>query len=457
MLKRNHLAIVYITERTFWVGVSNKKSIDLYEVSWNGEDLTTPFSKLKEQFSVNEVKIILGNSLSQIAVLKQSKDKLNREAILTSVKELFAEDVQDLSFDWKSLEDMGDYALIEITAAPNFLLQHIKEAAATAKISITAIKPISVLLAEQTKELSKPHLIIWRKQEALALIAHEGFVYQARDIETYAPQRIQALLNFNLEHAGLPIEQAVLSWSEAALDQAKPAPEMPPTITATTQKELDVIKFFIEQKPGKGKDASVLDLLRENQPDLPEEEVIAPLLEEKPSPTILPPSKMPIRNFSLEGSSNPSPLRWLVIIILVLATAGATALGGYYFLTKPSDVAQTTSQISPSPIISPILEPTAEPIDLKTLTIEILNGSGVPGEAGKVESLLINAGFGDAQTGNADSYDYEKTEIMVSEKVTTEATQLITKALEEYELNPVEVSSSAAEFDISIVVGSTKK
>lgn len=457
MLKRNHLAIVYITDRTFWVGVSNKKSIDLYEVSWNGEDLTTPFSKLKEQFSINQVKIILGNSLSQIAVLKQPKDKLNREAILTSVKELFAEDVQDLSFDWKSLEDMGEYSLIEITAAPNFLLQHIKDAASTAKISIAAIKPISVLLAEQTKEVSKPHLIIWRKQEALALIAYEGFVYQARDIETYAPQRIQALLNFNLEHAGLPIEQAVLSWSEAALDQAKPAPEMPPTITATTQKELDVIKFFIEQKQPKGKDASVLDLLREPQSETTIDEEIKPIIEESPAPTILPTSKMPIRNFSLEGSNNPSPLRWLIIVMLVLATAGATAFGGYYLLSKPNQITDTTDQVSPTPLISPIVQPTAEPIDLTSLTIEIMNGSGVPGEAGKVASLLKNAGFGEAETGNADSYDYEETEVTVSEKVTTEATQLISKALEEYELNPIEVSSGSAEFDINVVVGSKKK
>jgi hypothetical protein len=166
---------------------------------------------------------------------------------------------------------------------------------------------------------------------------------------------------------------------------------------------------------------------------------------------------MPIRNFSLEGSNNPSPLRWLIIIVLVLATAGATAFGGYYLLSKPNQIANTTEQISPTPLISPIVEPTAEPIDLASLTIEILNGSGVPGEAGKVESLLKNAGFGEAETGNADSYEYEETEVTVSEKVTAEATKLITQALEAYELNPVEVSSESAEFDINIVVGSKKK
>lgn len=456
MLKHNKLAAVYITDRTFWVGVPNKKSIELYEVSWNGEDLTTPFAKLKEQFSINQVKIILGNALAQIAVLKQAKDKLNREAILDSVKELFAEDVQDLSFDWKSLEDMGDYSLIEITAAPNFLLQHVKDAASTAKISIVAIKPVSVLLAEQTKDITKPHLIIWRKQEALALIAYEGFVYQARDIETYAPQRIQALLNFNLEHAGLPIEQAALSWSEAALDQTKPAPEMPPTITATTQKELDVIRFFIDQKPSKGKDATVLDLLREKQPEPVVDEEL-PIAEEASTLPVLPHSKMPIRNFSLEGSNNPNPLRWLFIIVLVLITAGATALGGYYILTKPNNSPDSTDQVSPTPQIAPTVTPTAAPIDLESLKIEILNGSGVPGEAGRVETLLKSAGFGDAQTANADSYDYETTEISVGSSVAEEVKQTLTQALQTYELDPIAVSSGSAEFDISIIVGSKKK
>lgn len=457
MLKRNKLAAVYITDRTFWVGVPNKKSIELYEVSWNGEDLTTPFAKLKEQFAITQVKIILGNALAQIAVLKQAKEKLNREAILAGVKELFAEDVQDLSFDWKSLEDMGDYSLIEITAAPNFLLQHVKDAAATANISIVAIKPVSVLLAEQTKEITKPHLIIWRKQEALALIAYEGFVYQARDIETYAPQRIQALLNFNLEHAGLPIEQAVLSWSETALDQVKPAPEMPPTITTSTQKELDVIKFFIDQKLSKGKDAAVLDLLRDQQLEPPSDEVVPVVETDLTDPAVLPHSKMPIRNFSLEGSNNPNPLRWLLILMLVLITAGATAWGGYYFLTKSTNSPASTNQVSPTPLISPTVEPTPAPVSLESLKIEILNGSGVPGEAGRVETLLKAAGFGDAQTGNADSYDYETTEINVGLSVTDEAKQTLTRALEAYELDPITVSSGSAEFDISIIVGSKKK
>lgn len=456
MLNRSKLAVIYITDRTFWVGVPNKKSMELYEVSWNGEDLTTPFTKLKEQFSVTNVRIILGNSLAQVAVLKQAKEKLDRESILASVKEFFAEDVQDLSFDWRALDEIGDATLIEITAAPNFLLQHIKDAAHAAKITIEAIKPVGVLLAEQTKDISKPHLIIWRKQEALALIAFEGSVYQARDIETYAPQRIQALLNFNVEHAGLPIDQAIMNWSETALDQAKPAPEMPPHITSTTQKDLDVITFFAQQKLNKGKDASVLDLLREKESEpIPAE--VPSVMEETPTPITLPQSKMPIRNFSLEGSNNPSPLRWLVVVILVLLTAAATTLGGYYFLTKPNPTSENSSQVSPTPLISPTIEPTAVPLDLKTLKVEILNGSGVPGEAGKVASLIETAGFAQAQTGNADSYDYETTQIEVSETITDEVKQALIKALETYELDTITASSGSAEFDISIIVGSNKK
>lgn len=456
MLKQNNLALVYITDKTFWVGVPTKKQIDLYEVSWNGEDLTTPFAKLKEQFSISQVKIILGNTLAQVAVLKQANDKLNREDILSSVKELFAEDVQDLSFDWKKLEEMDDFTLIEVTAAPNFLLQHIKDAATGAKIKISAIKPVSVLLAEQTKDATTPHLLIWRKQEALALIAHEGFIYQSRDIETYAPQRIQALLNFNLEHAGLPIEQAIISWSETALDQAKSVPEMPPTITATTQRELDVIKFFAQQKQSKGNDASVLDLLRENKSN--EEESNPPLkvLTDQIEESVVP-SKMPIRNFSLDKSDGPSPNQWIVIAVLILLTAAATALGGYYFLNKPATSPDVSDQIIPTPEAQPTLEPSPEPVDIKTLKIEILNGSGVPGEAGRVNSLLTNAGFSQAETGNADNYDYESTQIEIGEKISQEVTDIVVDALGSYDLDPVKVSSGSAVYDISIIVGSSKK
>lgn len=456
MLNRSKLAVIYITDRTFWVGIPTKKSIDLYEVSWNGEDLTTPFAKLKEQFSVANVRIVLGNSLAQVAVLKQAKERLDRESILASVKEFFAEDVQDLSFDWRALDEIGDATLIEITAAPNFLLQHIKDAAQAAKITIEAIKPVGVLLAEQTKDIGKPHLIIWRKQEALALIAFEGSVYQARDIETYAPQRIQALLNFNVEHAGLPIDQATISWSGATLDQTKPTPEMPPHITSTTQKDLDVMSFFAGQKISKGKDANVLDLLRQKEPGTAAPEP-SKVVEEELPPIVLPQSKMPIRNFSLEGSDNQNPWRWVVVLILVLLTAGGTAFGGYYFLNKPNSQSESNEQVSPAPLVSPTTEPSPTPVDLATLKLKILNGSGAPGEAGRVESLLQTVGFGKAETGNADSYDYEQTQIEVNEHISEAITQTLIEALAAYELEPVKISSGAAEFDISIIVGSTKK
>jgi LytR cell envelope-related transcriptional attenuator len=67
--------------------------------------------------------------------------------------------------------------------------------------------------------------------------------------------------------------------------------------------------------------------------------------------------------------------------------------------TQPSatNAAQLTS--SPSATIAPSASP-------KSLAISVLNGSGVPGAAGKIADALTSAGFIHVTTGNAKTYTY---------------------------------------------------
>lgn len=70
---------------------------------------------------------------------------------------------------------------------------------------------------------------------------------------------------------------------------------------------------------------------------------------------------------------------------------------------------------TPTPTIAPM--PTATPtpvIDKTTLNIQVLNGSGIAGEASKMKTLLEEKGYTVEGTGNAKSYEYEQTEIQVT-------------------------------------------
>ena len=120
----------------------------------------------------------------------------------------------------------------------------------------------------------------------------------------------------------------------------------------------------------------------------------------------------------------------------------------------PSSTAETPQTISPSPAQSP--QPTAEQPapDRASVTIQILNGSGIPGKAGTVKDLLTGLGYQDIDTGNADTYDYDQTEISVADANTALLNLLIADLKSAYDLSDESTALSAdSEYDAIIIVG----
>jgi hypothetical protein len=69
---------------------------------------------------------------------------------------------------------------------------------------------------------------------------------------------------------------------------------------------------------------------------------------------------------------------------------------------------------TPTPTLEPTKTPTPTPkIEREKIKVKILNGGGVPGKATVVKNLLKEKGYEEILTGNADNFDYDKTEIQV--------------------------------------------
>ena len=88
----------------------------------------------------------------------------------------------------------------------------------------------------------------------------------------------------------------------------------------------------------------------------------------------------------MEESS--SRKKWIIIIIVALLLGAGVA--GFFFMrsssTQTATVSPTSAPIEQEPM--PTEEPTVKKEDLK---IKVLNGSGVVGEAGKVQKILEGA------------------------------------------------------------------
>lgn len=153
-------------------------------------------------------------------------------------------------------------------------------------------------------------------------------------------------------------------------------------------------------------------------------------------------------SFNFQRSSSPSvsspepkgSKRFLMLIIAVLVL-GAVIFAASRFLGSKGEDSQkanvtptpteviiltdtpspTPAEVSPTPKSSPTAtpKPTLNPVDPVTgldrsdLSVEVRNGGGVAGVAGKAADFLKNLGYKVTAIGNAETFDYEKTTIEV--------------------------------------------
>ncbi len=148
----------------------------------------------------------------------------------------------------------------------------------------------------------------------------------------------------------------------------------------------------------------------------------------------------PFQSYASRSSNNtprtPGKALYVVLFILLIVIIG---IGAAQFLSSRNNQLKDTAptaieyeeptDVSPSPTPEATEEDNTTPsptkaddetsdtvdkttgLDRKDLSIVVLNGSGVSGAAGKLSTKLKDLGYNVSSTGNADSSDYESTEI----------------------------------------------
>lgn len=164
----------------------------------------------------------------------------------------------------------------------------------------------------------------------------------------------------------------------------------------------------------------------------------------------------------VEKSGGPNT-KLILLVLLFLLIVGAVVGGVFYYKSKVSTAQPQgeTLQATPNPTATPTPNPEATPgaeLDLSKYALSILNGSGVPGEAGKVDEALKAAGFEDTKTGNADFYDFTTTTVSLKKEVPEAVFKKIKDALSDnytVEKEGTDLGESSS-YDIVIVVGTKK-
>lgn len=160
-------------------------------------------------------------------------------------------------------------------------------------------------------------------------------------------------------------------------------------------------------------------------------------------------------------------IKWIVALIgIVIIVAG----GAFFILqdvnnSDGSEVAGTstgdglTTFPTPEPSSSPTPEPTAtpEPVNKEDLKIEVLNGTGTPGDAGYLQKKLEDLGYTNTEAGNADEQDQTTTTITFSRDIPTNIVDELKSSLEGfYEDVTTRTSTLSDGVDIRITTGTRK-
>jgi len=165
----------------------------------------------------------------------------------------------------------------------------------------------------------------------------------------------------------------------------------------------------------------------------------------------------------IEQKSKPDFLRWILIGLVVLL--GLVIIGGGIFVYQKTlknkkkegiiiptpTPSSALSDITPAEEASPSPTPKISRIDLR---VKVLNGTGVPGAAGKVAELLEKLGWQEVRTGNADNFDYQKTVIQIKEDKKEYFDLLKEDLSSEYTVEEeLQTLSEDDSFDAVIIVG----
>lgn len=126
----------------------------------------------------------------------------------------------------------------------------------------------------------------------------------------------------------------------------------------------------------------------------------------------------------IENAINTEPIEeeiektnYLWVIIPTALLIGALVGGLITYFSGLSKLNSGNPSPSPTPTVAPtVATPTPTPVSTfkkDEIKIQVLNGSGVSGAAGKAKTLLEVAGYKNVDTGNASMSDLAQTEIAI--------------------------------------------
>jgi len=157
--------------------------------------------------------------------------------------------------------------------------------------------------------------------------------------------------------------------------------------------------------------------------------------------------------------SNGSKGLMIFVIVLILLAVGVV---GFVFY-KSSSMSNVPLAVNPSPTpeetmeVVPTVATTPKIADKSVVKIQVLNGSGIVGQAGQIATALEKVDFSTPDTGNFDGDKQNDTTVNYKENVdSTLVDEVVTVLKKTFTSVTASVSAALTDFDIQVVTGTGK-
>jgi len=141
-----------------------------------------------------------------------------------------------------------------------------------------------------------------------------------------------------------------------------------------------------------------------------------------------------------------------VVLPLILITG--SLIGGVFIYRAGIKPEVVPEQPSPSPIPTEVPDITPVALKREDLKLQILNGQGIAGIAGEAKNYLESLGYKEIEVDNADSFDFEETEVSIK-KAKENYFDLLKEDLSAKYVTAekAEILDPESEFDVIVVIG----
>lgn|GEM_PF-2116021 len=352
MFGKKTITVCSITKISITVStcVISGKSI---EVTNQVEKACTPqaysafFSEIRSKLHVKQVRLLLPESDTYLKLLTFPKGTVVTRALVgEKIKEIIPETIVDGFMDWKQVQMDKDEIGVQVYVVKKEILAPILTACDEAGIEVVACEPPSFAMARMAIKVHEAFILVYPsvKPEFVCAI-QDGKVLEVMSVDPLGSLE---------ETKHTFIDYIAKTWGIAVHAIATNVPD--PVIGLATKTELT------------GDDMDVLNI--------------------------------PVEHGEKPGKRLPFPVIIGIIVVLVVGIGFLSLKLWNGARGNKGTIASVVPQATSAPT------PTETPIVRENIKIEVQNGSGVVGLAGKGKKVLETAGYTAVTTANADNYDY---------------------------------------------------